>query len=128
MMPTYHRSSVFLSARSELFLQQEEIDREVHTEQRHEHRRDRLRISAVARKGVCLDGKATRARSCKGVAERIKKRHAAGKIKDQLHERQGKIYGIKNLRRVDHPRHHLADRGSGALRTQQMDALPALHF
>ena len=58
MMPTYHRSSVFLSARSELFFcSREEIDREVHAEQRHEHRCDRLRISAVAPKESALIAK-----------------------------------------------------------------------
>ena len=60
--------------------QQEEIDREIHAEQRHEDRRDRLRVGAVGGEGVVSDGEAARARRAERVAERIKQRVAACQI------------------------------------------------
>ena len=60
--------------------QQEEIDREIHAEQRHEDRRDRLRVGAVGGEGVVSDGEAARARRAERVAERIKQRVAARQI------------------------------------------------
>ena len=112
----------------ELLLQQEEVDREVHAEQRHEDRCDRLQIRAVACERVCLDGKAARTGRCKRVAERVKKRHAASQVKYHLYERERKVDRIQDFRRVDHSRDHLADRRPRALGTQEMDALPAFHF
>ena len=106
--------------------QQEEIDREVHTEQRHEHRRDRLRIVAVTEERVALDRETAGARRAERVAERIKDRHTARQIEEDLDDGQREIDRVEDLRRVGHPRHHLRHGRAGAFRAEQMDALPAL--
>ena len=60
--------------------QQEEIDREIHAEQRHKDRCNCLRIRAVGGEGVVFDGKAARARRAERIAERIEQRIAARQI------------------------------------------------
>ena len=107
--------------------QQEEIDREIHAEQRHEDRRDRLRVGAVGGEGVVSDGEAARARRAERVAERIKQRVAARQIQNDLHDRQAEINAIQNFRRIDHARDHLGHRRSWAFGAQQMNGLSAVH-
>ena len=60
--------------------QQEEIDREIHAEQRHKDRCNCLRIRAVGGERVVSDGKAARARRAERIAERIEQRIAARQI------------------------------------------------
>ena len=60
--------------------QQEEIDREIHAEQRHKDRCNCLRIRAVGGERVVFDGKAARARRAERIAERIEQRIAARQI------------------------------------------------
>ena len=101
--------------------QQEEIDREIHAEQDHEHRRHGLQVGRVVRKAAVAHGKAARTGRAEGKAQTVEPRYLAPAeqhaqpVEQDLQQRHGAVDGIEDRGGRAHLRNHLAHGRAGGV-------------